>query len=71
MIYYTCYILLLVELQRIAINTMTSELAKAGFDLPKTLFWQFDNSGENKNKEMIAFGHLLVDLKMVNEVRFV
>jgi len=48
---------------------MACELAKHGFDLPKTLLWQFDNSGENKNKEMIAFGHLLVDLKIVNEVR--
>jgi hypothetical protein len=61
---------LLVELQRLAINTMAIELAKAGFDLPKTLFWQFDNSGENKNKEMIAFAHLLVDIKIVDEVSF-
>jgi hypothetical protein len=44
------------------------ELAKKGYDLPRTLFWQFDNSGENKNKEMICFASLLVERNIIDEV---
>ena len=58
----------LVEIQRQAINLLTAELAKLGLSLPRILFWQFDNSGENKNKEMLSFASLLIELELVDEV---
>ena len=59
----------LVELQRQVMNKLAEELAERGYELPKTFYWHFDNSGENKNKEMIAFASLLVEMEFVDEVQ--
>lgn len=42
------------------IEDLSKRLALYGKMLPRTLFFQFDNCGENKNKYMFAmFSHLI------------
>ncbi len=60
---------IIVDLQRQVIDKLTLVLAEQGYTLPKFHFWQFDNSGENKNKEMFCFASLLTELDLVTEVR--
>lgn len=59
---------LIVDLQRQVIDRAAAVLAEKGFSLPRQQFWQFDNSGENKNKEMFCFASLLVELDIASEV---
>lgn len=60
---------LAIEIQRVAIETLATELAKLGQELPKIINFQFDNCGENKNKEMFAFFASVIELEIFDEIR--
>ena len=51
----------LIEVTRMAIEILAELLAVLGFTLPKTLHVQYDNCGENKNKENSCFMSQLVE----------
>jgi len=51
---------LMIEIQRQAILDLSRRLAAFNLEMPKSLFLQFDNCGENKNKEMFSYCSLLV-----------
>jgi hypothetical protein len=49
------------ELMRQALFDLCALLRSKGLRMPRTLWLQFDNCGENKNKEMIGYMSLLVE----------
>ena len=51
----------MIEIQRQIVIDLAKELHKLGMSLPPTVIFQFDNCGENKNKEMFAFMSLLIE----------
>lgn len=52
---------LIIEIQRLSIQKLAAELEKVGKKMPRMMTFQFDNCGENKNKEMYAYASLLVE----------
>ena len=52
---------ILVEVIRQALVDCMLLLRQKGLLCPKTLWLQFDNSGENKNKQMLAYASILVE----------
>jgi hypothetical protein len=53
---------LAIEIQRLAIEKLSIELEKRNLLTPRIITFQFDNCGENKNKEMFCYASLLVEL---------
>jgi hypothetical protein len=49
------------ELMRQALFDLCAILRSRGLKMPRVLWLQFDNCGENKNKEMFAYMSLLVE----------
>lgn len=58
-----------IEIQRIAMEVLGKELAKLGQVLPRIINFQFDNCGENKNKEMFAYFSALIEQEIFDEIR--
>ena len=57
-----------IEIQRIALEKLSHELELHNLIMPPVLQLQFDNCGENKNKEMFCYASLLVELGFVDVV---
>jgi len=58
---------LAIEIQRLAIEKLSVELEKQNLLMPRIMNFQFDNCGENKNKEMFAYASLMVELGYFDE----
>ena len=58
----------MVEVTKQIFKDLSAELAKHQQELPKKIFLQFDNSGENKNKEMFFYLSLLIESHMIDEI---
>ena len=54
----------MIETLRQSLFDLEDFLHKDGFTLPKIGYLQYDNSGENKNKEMMMYMSLLMELKL-------
>ena len=39
---------LAIEITRLALNTLSEELFKNGLEMPREIYFQYDNCGENK-----------------------
>lgn len=59
---------LMIEIQRQAFRDLSKRLAAINLDMPKGVFLQYDNCGENKNKEMFAYLSLLTAEKYFDEI---
>jgi hypothetical protein len=60
---------LAIDIQRLAIERLGEALQAENMLMPRKFNFQFDNCGENKNKEMFAFCSLLVEQNVADEVR--
>jgi hypothetical protein len=58
---------LAIEIQRLALDKLKVELQKRNLLMPRIMNFQFDNCGENKNKEMFCYASLLVELGYFDE----
>ena len=45
---------LAIEIQRKSIEKLSDELQKRNLLMPSTMYWQFDNCGENKVRKLNA-----------------
>jgi len=58
----------MIQVLKLAIEQLSNNLRELGFILPKELLLQFDNSGENKNRDMFSYISLLVELLVFDSV---
>lgn len=58
----------MIQVLKLAIEQLSNNLRELGFILPKELLLQFDNSGENKNRDMLSYISLLVELLVFDSV---
>jgi hypothetical protein len=59
---------LMVEVMRRAISKLRELLAEKGLELPKKGTMSYDNSGENKNRTLLAYFELLVENRHFDEI---
>ena len=59
---------IMIEIMRQAMIDLCGLLRRAGLKTPKTCWYQFDNCGENKNKEMFAYISLLIECYIFDEI---
>lgn len=52
----------MVQVLKLALEELDEKLQEIGFVLPREIYLQFDNSGENKNKVMFAYISALIEL---------
>ncbi|KAJ1384711.1 hypothetical protein B484DRAFT_410710 [Ochromonadaceae sp. CCMP2298] len=52
---------IMIEIQRQALIDLSKKLCIMGLNMPQELHFQFDNCGENKNKEMFVYMSALVE----------
>jgi hypothetical protein len=57
---------IMIEVMRQCFKDLSVELEKINLEMPRNIFLQFDNCGENKNKFMFAFLSLLVQQRYVD-----
>jgi hypothetical protein len=54
----------MVQVITLALADLSTHLAKQGYKMPSSIGFQFDNSGENKNRTVFAFlSHLVTALR--------
>ena len=57
----------MVQVITLALADLSTRLATQGFKMPSTIGFQFDNSGENKNRTVFAFlSHLVTALRFTD-----
>jgi hypothetical protein len=59
---------IMVEIVRQAMIDLCKLLRERNLSIPHNLWLQFDNCGENKNKEMFCYVSLLIELQLFEEV---
>lgn len=59
---------IMIELMRQAMIDLCELLRKNAMKTPRTMWFQFDNCGENKNKEVFAYISLLIESFIFDEV---
>ena len=57
----------MVQVITLALADLSTHLAKQGYKMPLSIGFQFDNSGENKNRTVFAFlSHLVTALRFTD-----
>ena len=57
----------MVQVITLALADLSNHLAKQGYKMPLSIGFQFDNSGENKNRTVFAFlSHLVTALRFTD-----
>lgn len=59
---------LMVEIMKRAISKLRELLAAEGYELPMNGYCSFDNSAENKNRSLLAYFAVLVELEMQSSI---
>ena len=57
-----------IDVLRIAQDELSIALEEHGFEMPKKINYQFDNGGENKNKEVFTYASLILELDVVHQI---